>query len=176
MGSSIRGRRGCTRPHTARAHRPDFPALAGMPTEHVSNAQSGGGQITFADGTKKLNAAAEVQIGTLQVRIADLHDLTVRDYLVLGGGTATRTTLLDHPAMTYSDRTTAVYFNLGGGKTSTGPGGIARHLVVGKDSTADGGSYELTIWHQDSAVPDDAALFRIAEKVLPTLQGWTASR
>ncbi|MFD0350783.1 hypothetical protein ACFQ0M_41680 [Kitasatospora aburaviensis] len=128
------------------------------------------------DGTKKRNATAEVQIGTLQVRISDLHDLPVQDYLVLGGGPTTRTTFLGHPAMTYSDHTAAIYLNLGGGKATTGTGGIARHLVVGKDATADGGSYELTIWHQDSAIPDDAALFRIAEKVLPTLQGWTAGR
>ncbi|MCG6498203.1 hypothetical protein [Kitasatospora sp. A2-31] len=109
------------------------------------HAQSGGSTFTLADGTKKSSAAAEVQIGTLRVRIADLHDLPAQDYLVLGGGPATRATFLGHPAMTYSDHTAALHFDLGGGTATTGTGGIARHLVVGRDGTADGGSYELTI-------------------------------
>ncbi|TYC68204.1 hypothetical protein EH183_40975 [Streptomyces sp. CB01881] len=58
------------------------------------------------------------------------------------------------------------------GKSTSGPGGIARHLVVAKDPKAGGGSFELTIWRQDNALPDETALFRIAEQVLPTVRGW----
>ena len=36
----------------------------------------------------------------------------------------------------------------------------------GKDR---GGYYDLTVWSQSGALPDDSALIDIAEKVLPTI-------
>ncbi|MFD4624495.1 hypothetical protein [Streptomyces sp. NPDC058475] len=36
------------------------------------------------------------------------------------------------------------------------------------------GSFEVVIWRQDEVPPDDAALLRVAEQVLPTVPGWTA--
>ncbi|WP_200304249.1 hypothetical protein [Streptomyces adelaidensis] len=37
-----------------------------------------------------------------------------------------------------------------------------------------GGSYEIAIWRQDDLIPDGTARFRVADKVLPTVPGWTA--
>jgi hypothetical protein len=84
--------------------------------------------------------------------------------------------VLGHPAVVYSDRTIALSFNLGTGKgkADSAPGGIARCLLVARDAKDGGGYYEVSIWRQDFAMPDDAALFRVAEKVLPTVPGWTA--
>jgi hypothetical protein len=47
--------------------------------------------------------------------------------------------------------------------------------MVAGDEKDGGASYELVIWRQDGVTPDDAALFRVAEQVLPTVPGWTGS-
>jgi hypothetical protein len=91
----------------------------------------------------------------------------------LGSSTQNRT-IGGHPAVLYSDRTIALNFNLGGGKVDTGPGGIARSLLVAKDAKDGGGFYEISIWRQDDVLPDDLALLRVAETVLPTVPDWTA--
>ncbi|MGC0318578.1 DUF6215 domain-containing protein [Kitasatospora acidiphila] len=155
----------------AALNRPDLPALLGTPTEHVSEAQSGGGPITFADGTKHDDASAEIQTGPINVRLTDNQELPFTDYTTFLGPKSESTSVLGHPAVTYSDHTTAIGFSLNGGHATTSPGGIARHLVVAK-GTQGGGSFELTIWRQDDQTPDDAALFRTAVLVLPSLQGW----
>ncbi len=156
----------------AALNRPDLPAVLGTPKEHVSIAQSGGGPFTFADGTKEYDASAEVQLGSFNVRITDNQNASVKDFADLPGLPAEPTSVLGHPSVTYSDHTMAIPFN--GGNSGTGTGGIARHLVIAKDPKADGGSFEIAIWRQDGVTPDDAALFRIAEKVLPTVPGWVA--
>lgn len=46
--------------------------------------------------------------------------------------------------------------------------------MVAKDAQDGGGSFEVVIWCQDGRLPDDTALFRTAEQVLPTIPGWTA--
>ncbi|MGW0580627.1 hypothetical protein ACWD25_32830, partial [Streptomyces sp. NPDC002920] len=50
--------------------------------------------------------------------------------------------------------------------------GIARRLVVARDAKDGGGSYDISIWRQDFARPDDAVLLRLAARILPTLPGW----
>jgi hypothetical protein len=87
--------------------------------------------------------------------------------------TAEARTGLGRPAILYSDRTVSNSFGRVG-KADTGPGGIARTLMVTRDAKDGGGSCELTIWRQDSAPPDDAALFRVAEQVLPAIPVRTA--
>jgi hypothetical protein len=158
----------------AALNRPDLPTLLGTPSEHVSVAQSGGGPITYADGTKEYDASAEVQLGSVNVRIADNGDMSVKDFADFASSSAASASLLGHPSVTYSDHTMAINFNFNGDQAGAGTGGIARHLVVAKDPKGGGGSFEIAIWRQDDVTPDDAALFRIAEKVLPTVRGWVA--
>ncbi|WP_063857151.1 MULTISPECIES: DUF6215 domain-containing protein [unclassified Kitasatospora] len=154
----------------AALNRPDLPTLLGTPDTHVSIAQSGGGPMTFADGTVEYDASAQVQLGTTHVEITDNHLLSVRTATAFASLLPQPTSLLGHPAATYSDHTLALNFN--GANTTTGTGGIARHLVVAKGPDINGGSFEITIWRQDRGAPDEAALFRIAAQVFPTLQGW----
>ncbi|PBC70919.1 hypothetical protein BX265_5479 [Streptomyces sp. TLI_235] len=154
----------------AALNRPDLPALIGAPTEHVSIAQSGGGPITHGDGTTEFDASAQVQIGPVCVRITHNHDLSVRDVTGLTSLLAEPATVLGHPAATYRSATLALVFK--GGRTSTGTGGVARNLTVALGPDLDGETVELAVWRQDDTAPDEAALFRIAEQVLPTVQGW----
>lgn len=101
---------------------------------------------------------------------ATYDDLPIAQAVQVLGRTAQMKTVLGHPAVLYSDRTTA--FTLTGGKLGTGTGGIARCLLVAKNAKGGGGSFEVDIWRQDEVPPDDAALFRVAEQVLPTTPGW----
>ncbi|MER7755987.1 DUF6215 domain-containing protein [Kitasatospora sp. NPDC097643] len=157
----------------AALNRPDLPTLAGLPGEHVSIAQSGGGPFTFADGTKEFDASAQVQIGSLCIEVTDNKKISIEDLgRVRGNRNPTTTTVLGHPAMTYDGRTTALSFK--GGTSSAGTGGVSRHLVVQKDAAAGGGTFEFTVWRQDFATPDETTLYRVATQVLPTLQGWVA--
>ncbi|MEU6237349.1 DUF6215 domain-containing protein [Kitasatospora sp. NPDC047058] len=158
----------------AALNRPDLPTLVGLPAEHVSVAQSGGGPMTFADGTKVYDASAKVQLGSLMVQLTDNHRVGVQDSALFAQSKDAPTSVLGHPAMTYSDHTMKLSLGLTGGSAGAGKGGVARHLVVAKDAKAGAGSFELTVWRQDFTTPDDAALFRVAEQVLPTLQGWVA--
>ncbi|AUG79989.1 hypothetical protein CFP65_5280 [Kitasatospora sp. MMS16-BH015] len=156
-------------------NRPDLPVLVGAPTERVSNAHSASSVTTGADGKKAGAPAVEVQIGAVDVRVEDVPGLSLEDYKLFT--TPTPTALLGHPALTYSDHTLAVSFALGGsGKSTTGRGGVAHHLAVAKGDKAGGGAYEISIWRQDDQQPDEAALTRIALKVLPTLPGWAAAQ
>ncbi|MEU2632099.1 DUF6215 domain-containing protein, partial [Kitasatospora sp. NPDC007106] len=154
----------------AALNRRDLPALLGVPTEHVSVAQSGGGPTTYWDGTTEFDASAQVQVGPVMVRISHNHDVSVRDIAGLASLRAEPATVLGHPAARYRSTTLALVFK--GGKSSTGTGGTARHLAVaiGPDEGAD--TVEFAVWRQDDEPPDEGALLRIAEQVLPAVQGW----
>ncbi|GAA2495132.1 hypothetical protein GCM10010276_39490 [Streptomyces longisporus] len=156
-------------------NRPDLPALLGTPDEHAETADGNESTITSADGTKTTTPEADVDLKTYSLRLsASNDDLGVADMAGLLGTGAEKKTVLGHPAVVYSDRTIALSFNLGGGKAKSGPGGIARSLLVARDAKDGGGYFEVSIWRQDFATPDDTALFRVAEKVLPTVPGWAA--
>ena len=159
----------------AALNRPDLPTLLGTPGQHVSIAQSAGSTFSAADGTKSTDAAAEVQLGDYNVRLTDNQNISVKDFISLTLS-AESTTMLGHPAASYSDRTMEISFTGGQSGSSSHPGGIARHLVVEKTSGQSGGSFELAIWRQDGTTPDEAALLRIAEKVLPAAPGWVAAK
>jgi hypothetical protein len=47
--------------------------------------------------------------------------------------------------------------------------------VVAQNAKDGGGSFEIAVWRQDAMPPDDAALLRVAEEVLPRIPGWTAA-
>ncbi|WP_329453127.1 hypothetical protein OG894_03755 [Streptomyces sp. NBC_01724] len=47
---------------------------------------------------------------------------------------------------------------------------------MARDAKDSGGSFEVVLWRADGVVPDEAVLLRVAEKVLPTVPGWTADR
>ncbi|WP_042390310.1 DUF6215 domain-containing protein [Streptacidiphilus melanogenes] len=155
----------------AALNRPDLPVLLGAPGEHVMLAQSAGSTFTYPDGSKESDAAAEVQLGTYNVRLTDNQDVSV-EALAAVTDSVQPTTVLGHAALTYSDHTMEITF--GGGQTGSGTGGIARHLVVAKSAKDGGGSFELAVWRQDGTTPDAASLLRIAQQVLPEAPGWVA--
>ncbi|MFE1383221.1 DUF6215 domain-containing protein [Streptomyces sp. NPDC058740] len=155
-------------------NRPDLPTLLGTPGEQARNAWGSDGWVKLGGGTRIASPEGNVGLGTYSVKLSVSYDrLPVAGLGRLLGNTAEPTRLLGRPAVLYSDRTLALKIPLGGGKAESGTGGIARHLLVAKDAKDGGGSYELVIWRQDEAIPDDAALLRVAERVLPTLPGWS---
>lgn len=156
-------------------NRADLPTLLGTPTEYAMTASGNESMSNWADGTKTVTPEAEVQLSSYSVKLSTSDDdIPVAEMAGFLGRTAESRTVGGHPAVLYSDRTIALKFNLGGGKVDSGPGGIARSLLVAKDTKDGGGFYEVSIWRQDDVVPDDLALFRVAETVLPTVPGWTA--
>ncbi|MFD8737571.1 DUF6215 domain-containing protein [Streptomyces sp. NPDC059618] len=151
-------------------NRSDLPALLGTPDEHALTADGNDSVITLDGGTKIASPEANVTLKTYSVKLSASEDrLSVAQNLELLPKAEPRQ-ILGHPAVLYSDRTIALTF--GSGKASSGPGGIARSLLVAKDAKGGGGSFEIAVWRQDDVVPDDAALFRVAELVLPTVPGW----
>jgi len=154
-------------------NRTDLPTLLGTPTEHAYSAAGRLSTATLSGGTKIVTPEADVTLETYSVRLSASDDeYSVAEMTGLLGNTAQQETVLGHPAVLYSDRTLAISFS--GGKADSDPGGIARHLMVARSAKDGGGSFEIAIWRQDDVVPDDAALFRVAERVLPTIPGWTA--
>ncbi|MGW1621121.1 DUF6215 domain-containing protein [Streptomyces sp. NPDC002172] len=154
-------------------NRPDLPALLGTSHEHAETADGSGEWLTLAGGTKIAEPEATVTLETYSVKLTASYDhMTVSTAGDLMGD-ARRTTVLGHPAVLYSSPTISIGFNLGGGKASTGPGGTARCLLVSKHGKDDGGgTFEVALWRQDDVPPDDTALVRVAEQVLPTVPGW----
>ncbi|MGW7607471.1 DUF6215 domain-containing protein [Streptomyces sp. NPDC054766] len=151
-------------------NRADLPALLGTPDEHPETADGGDSVITLDGGTKIASPEATVTLKTYSVRLSASEDRFSVTQGVRLLPSAEPRQILGHPAVLYSDRTIALSF--GSGKGETGPGGVARGLLVARDAKDGGGSFELVIWRQDDVTPDDAALFRVAEAVLPTLPGW----
>jgi hypothetical protein len=157
----------------AALNRPDLPTLLGTPEDRAQTAGGSENSITLAGGAKIATPEANVVLKTYSVKLSASYDhLPVAQMADLLGKTAQTKTVLGHPAVLYSDRTIAITFT--SGKTSTGPGAIARRLLVARNAKDGGGSFEVVIWRQDDVLPDDAALFRVAEQVLPTIPGWTA--
>ncbi|MER5915821.1 DUF6215 domain-containing protein [Streptomyces sp. NPDC001982] len=154
-------------------NRHDLPELLGTPTEYARTADGNEGSVTMASGTKIAAPEATVTLDTYSVKLSASEDrLPVAELADFLGATTQKTTILGHPAALYSSRTIEFTFN--GSKVGTGPGGIARSLLVARTPKDGGGSFEIAIWRQDDVMPDDTALLRVAETVLPTVPGWTA--
>ncbi|MFJ9845053.1 DUF6215 domain-containing protein [Kitasatospora sp. NPDC101155] len=156
----------------AALNRPDLPVLAGEPKERVLIAQPGLSAALGPGLTKDNYGAAEVQFSDMYVQLADNRDVEVDDFAGPGDPTVKRTPVLGHEALVYQSPTMSFSVPLGGGKSTTGTGSAAHSLAVAKNPDGTGGTFEISIWRKDSAPIDDAALYRVAEAVLPGLQGW----
>ncbi|GAB7034867.1 DUF6215 domain-containing protein [Streptomyces sp. NPDC021749] len=157
-------------------NRRDLPELLGTPAERAESADGSESSTKFAGGTKVVTPEAKVTLKTYTVQLsASYDDFTVSRMTRLLGSAAEKRTVLGRPAVLSSDRTIAIRFNVDGGKigkADSAPGGIARRLMVARNAKDGGGSFEVVVWRQDEGMPDDAALLRVAEKVLPTIPGW----
>jgi hypothetical protein len=156
-------------------NRPDLPALLGTPSEQVDSARGSVSEFKSAlDGTRTVDPEAEVRLKTYSVNISASYDGLPRVETVrfLDRGAEFRS-FLGHPAVLYSDRTMA--FSFENGKAGAGQGGIARHLLVSTGPRDKGVAFHIAIWRQDDVVPDDDALFRVAERVLPAIPGWSTA-
>lgn len=156
-------------------NRPDLATLLGTPEETVINASAGNNTAPLTD-EKVAAPEAEVAFDTYTVNLlATYNDMTTEQYVKLmkyGSEQDIETlTVLGRPAVLYSDHTMKIEFNLGGGNSArpveNGP--LARTLTVALDRADGGGYYDITVWSDTGAIPDDSALRDIAEKVLPTL-------
>ncbi|WP_055522959.1 DUF6215 domain-containing protein [Streptomyces graminilatus] len=155
-------------------NRPDLPALLGTPEDRALGAYSN--EATHSDKPDVLptDPEATVQLEGYSVKLSAIGDdgpslaeMAEFQYLVRD---QERRTVLGHSALLYSGQTIGIVFK--DGKGSSGPGGVSRSLVVAKGAEDRGGAYEIDIWRQDDLVPDDTALLRVAERVLPTIPGW----
>lgn len=154
----------------AALNRPDPPTLLETPEDHTRTAGGNGDWITLAGGARTAAPEANVVLQTYSVKLSASYDhLPVTQAADPPGDTGQTRTVLGHPAVLYSDRTIALTFT--GSRTTTGPGNIARRLLVARNAKDGGGSFEIVIRRQDDMLPDDAALVRVAEKVLPTIPG-----
>ncbi|MFI9105851.1 DUF6215 domain-containing protein [Streptomyces fildesensis] len=158
-------------------NRPDLARLLGTPGESATSAS---GTSNVSPNRKVAQPEAEVRFGTYTVNVsAAYNELSTAQYVQLmrfGGEQDIKTlTVLGRPAVLYSDHTMQFELSFGGGKSS-GPvkqGPPSRNLAVALERTDRGGYCEVTVWSNSGALPDDRALLGIAEKVLPTIPGWT---
>ncbi|MFD8544887.1 DUF6215 domain-containing protein [Streptomyces sp. NPDC059649] len=159
-------------------NRSDLAELLGTPAERAETADGSVSSTELAGGSKIVTPEAKVTLKTYTVQLsASYDDFTVSRMARLLGSNAEKRTVLGRPAVLSSDRTIAIRFRFDGGrsgKADTAPGGPARRLLVARNAKDGGGSFEVVVWRQDEGMPDDAALLRVAEKVLPTIPGWDA--
>ncbi|MGW3172975.1 DUF6215 domain-containing protein [Streptomyces sp. NPDC001153] len=157
-------------------NRPDLARLLGTPGETASTASGNSDTAPLTDG-KVAQPEAEIGFDTYTVNLsATYNHLSIAQYVKLkkiGNEQNVETrTVLGRPAVFSSDHTMKLRISLGSGGTSGGPveeGPLARTLTVALDGKDRGGYYDLTVWSQSGALPDDSALIDIAEKVLPTI-------
>ncbi|WP_137990432.1 DUF6215 domain-containing protein [Streptomyces vilmorinianum] len=157
-------------------HRPDLAALLGTPGEIAKTAGGGAGTFRPVGGKEIVTPSAEVEFETYTVTLKATYDrLPVAGSAAYLGDGARQRTVLGRPAVLYWDRTLSISFRLDGSDATSGPGVPVCALSVARDAKDSGGSFEVVLWRADGAVPDDAVLLRVAEKVLPTIPGWNAS-
>ncbi|MFJ2091127.1 DUF6215 domain-containing protein [Streptomyces sp. NPDC087901] len=155
-------------------NRSDLAELLGTPGEIAKSASGSDGSVTLTGGKETETPSGRVEFGTYTVTLTATYDrLPVAAYAALLRDAAQQR-VLGRSAVLYSDRTISIGFRLDGGDTSSGPGVPARALAVARDSKDSGGSFEVVLWREDGRVPDDAAVLRVAETILPTVPGWGA--
>ncbi|WP_405494782.1 DUF6215 domain-containing protein [Streptomyces sp. NBC_00096] len=160
----------------AALNRPDLADLLGTGEELATIAYGRGGSRRDADGQEIATPTARVEIGGYTVALSATYShLPLATYAgLLTNGTGPRT-VLGRPAYLYSDRTLDVSLRVGGVTTETRPGVPVRAVILARDAQDSGGSFDVSLWRKDGAVPDDAVLLRVAEQVLPTVPGWTTA-
>ncbi|MET9434915.1 DUF6215 domain-containing protein [Streptomyces sp. NPDC006551] len=157
-------------------NRPDLAELLGTPEEIAKTASGDGGSLELAGGEAIATPSARVEFDTYTVTLSATYDrLPVAGSAALLGGDARQRTVLGRPAVIYSGHTLRISFRLDGSDADSGPGVPARALAVAQDAKDSGGSFEVTLWRSGGGIPNDVVLHRIAEKVLPTVPGWTAT-
>lgn len=156
-------------------NRPDLAGLLGTPGEIPNSASGSDSSIGLFGGKDIPHPTAEVRFDTYTVNLSATYD----GHPVAGSGTylrdAQERTVLGRPAFLYSDQTISISFRFDGHDSKTGPGVPARALTVALDADDSGGSFDVVVWREDGRMPDDAALTRVAEKVLPTVEEWAAA-
>ena len=156
--------------------RPDLAKLLGTPGEKATSASSSDNTAPLTDG-KVARPEAEVAFDTYTVNVsATYNDLSIDQYVKLmkyGDESDVKTLKVrGRSAVLSTDHTMKIEINLGGSGGSGGPveqGPLERTLTVALDRGDRGGYCEITVWSESGALPNDAALLGIAEKVLPKI-------
>ncbi|KJS56338.1 hypothetical protein VM98_08015 [Streptomyces rubellomurinus subsp. indigoferus] len=152
----------------AALNRSDLPALLGTPDDRILTAHP----MPMAIGTDPM---VEVRLRDSAVAVIE-GTTSVDDMLGMPQFFASKATVLGHPAAIYSSK--AVVFGPADGKDGksglqNGPG--TRNLIVAEDAKASGGrAVEIDVFRRDGGAVDDATMYRLAEKLLPTMPGWVA--
>ncbi|MYW44791.1 DUF6215 domain-containing protein [Streptomyces sp. SID161] len=156
-------------------NRPDLAQLLGTPGE-TATAASGSDNTAPLSGGRVAQPEAEVRFDTYTVKISATYDeLSVAQYVKLketvGEKDIKTVQVLGRPGAFSSDHTLKLTIDLSGDGSAApvDQGPLARTLSVALDRTDRGGSYDITVWSESGALPDDAVLRDIAEKILPTI-------
>ncbi|OMI85889.1 hypothetical protein BSZ07_31010 [Streptomyces sp. M1013] len=156
-------------------NRSDLAQILGTPAETATVASGTSNTAPLTDG-KIAQPSAEVQFDTYTVHVSVTYNqLSIAQYVKLmkyGEETDVKTlSVLGRPAVLASDHTMSIEIDLGSGSSGgpVGQGPLARSLSVALDAKDQGGYYDITVWSDSGALPDDSALLDIAEKVLPTI-------
>ncbi|TXS48989.1 hypothetical protein EAO72_02520 [Streptomyces sp. or43] len=156
-------------------NRPGLAQLLGTPDERATTAYGTSGTAPLTGG-KIAEPEAEVQFDTYTVHLsATYNKLSIAQYvkmLTTGGEEARTLEVLGRPAVFSSDHTMRFDLSRKSGPLEEGP--LARTLSVAFDRKDGGGSYDITVWSEFGALPDDSALLDIAKEVLPEVPARTA--
>ncbi|MER5886245.1 DUF6215 domain-containing protein [Streptomyces sp. NPDC001941] len=155
-------------------NRADLAQLLGTPVEKPKSAYGSSHSSKKGDGRKVDTSQARVEFDTYTVTVEASYDrVPVSALAPLLGTESTVHRFLGHPAFTYADRTISISFQPGKSTGRTGSGVPARTLAVALDPKDTGGSLTMSVWRSDGVAPEEAVLLGLAEKVLPSVPGFT---
>ncbi|MFF0783281.1 DUF6215 domain-containing protein [Streptomyces sp. NPDC003720] len=157
-------------------NRPDLARLLGTPREIADTASGSNGTAALTDG-KVAEPEAEIKFDTYTVNLsATYNHLSTAQYVRLFDIAGDRMEkdvktlkVLGRPAFFSSDHTMKfqIDFSKEHQSAPVQEGPLARTLSVALERKDRGGFYDLTVWSESGALPDDGVLVDIAEKVLP---------
>jgi len=152
-------------------NRPDLAKLLGTPEETATTASGTNNTAPLTDG-KVAQPEARVAFDTYTVNVlATYNKMSIDQYVKLmkyGDERDIKTLeVLGRPAVFSTDHTMEINLNVRSGPVGQGP--LERTLTVALDPGDRGGYYDITVWSESGALPDDSVLLGIAEKVLPTI-------